>query len=75
MCGARFGNNGLVARGDGAHCTRERLLRAVGYVTPDDVFAGRQKAIRDERDRKFEEARTRRAGQRRAEMREEVKAA
>jgi hypothetical protein len=47
---------------------------ANGYVTPDDVLAGRQKAVLAERDRWLEEARDRPA-QRRAEKREGVKAA
>ena len=46
----------------------------VAHVTPNDVLASRQTAIWAERDRKLEEARARRA-QRRAEKREEVKAA
>jgi len=57
-----------------AHYNGERLHSAIGYVTPNDVLAGRQKAIWAERDRKLEEARARRA-QRRAKKREEVKAA
>ncbi len=38
-----------------------RLHSAIGYVTPADKLAGREKAIFDERDRKLEEARARRA--------------
>ena len=30
---------------------------AVGYITPNDMLAGRQKEIHDERDRKLEAAR------------------
>jgi len=57
-----------------AHYNGDRLHSAIGYVTPNDVLASRQTAIWAERDRKLEEARARRA-QRRAEKREEVKAA
>ena len=57
-----------------AHYNGDRLHSAIGYVTPNDVLAGRQTAIWAERDRKLEEARALRA-QRRAEKRGEVKAA
>jgi plasmid stability protein len=38
-----------------------RLHRAIGYITPSDMLAGKQKAIHEERDRKLEEAREDRA--------------
>jgi transposase InsO family protein len=56
------------------HYNGERLHSAIGYVTPNDVHAGRQKAIWTERDRKLEAARALRA-ERRAASREEVQAA
>jgi putative transposase len=46
-----------------------RLHSALGYVTPKDMLEGRQQAIFEERDRKLEEARERRA-QNRAKQRE-----
>ena len=41
-----------------------RLKSAVGYITPKDMLGGRQREIRDDRDRKLEEERNgaRRAG-------------
>jgi hypothetical protein len=42
-----------------------RLHSALGYVTPSDKLYGREKAIFDERDRKLQEARERRALNRR----------
>lgn len=39
------------------HYNDVRLNSAVGYVTPKDMLAGRQKEIHAERDRKLEEAR------------------
>lgn len=47
------------------HYNNERLHSAIGYVTPNDVLAGRAKAIWAERDRKLEEARAARAERRR----------
>jgi putative transposase len=38
-----------------------RLHSAIGYVTPSDMMAGKQKAIHEERDRKLEAARAARA--------------
>ena len=38
-----------------------RLHSAIGYVTPQAMLEGRQQAIFDERDRKLEQARERRA--------------
>ncbi|XZE22046.1 integrase core domain-containing protein [Pirellulaceae bacterium SH449] len=38
-----------------------RLHSAIGYVTPSDVLAGKQKSIHEERDRKLEAAREARA--------------
>ena len=46
-----------------------RLHSAIQYITPNDKLHGREKAILDERDRKLDEARARRA-QRRQEARE-----
>jgi transposase InsO family protein len=43
-----------------------RLQSALGYVTPADKLAGREQVIYDERDRKLEEARARRAAARQA---------
>lgn len=54
-----------------AHYNAERLHSAIGYVTPNDILAGRQAAIWAERDRKLEAARTLRA-ERRAAARGEV---
>jgi putative transposase len=39
----------------------QRLHSAIGYVTPSDMLAGKQKAIHEERDRKLEAARAPRA--------------
>jgi putative transposase len=39
------------------HDNGVRLHSAIGYVTPNDVLAGRQQAIWAERDRKLEAAR------------------
>lgn len=39
------------------HYNAVRLHSALGYVTPNDVLAGREKAIWAERDRKLEAAR------------------
>lgn len=38
----------------------ERLHSSIGYITPKDMLAGRQKQIHAERDRKLEQARKRR---------------
>jgi len=54
-----------------AQYNAERLHSAIGYVTPNDVLAGRQAAIWAERDRKLEAARALRAD-RRAAARGEV---
>jgi transposase InsO family protein len=40
-----------------AHYNDVRLNSAVGYITPKDMLAGRQREIHAERDRKLEEAR------------------
>jgi hypothetical protein len=42
-----------------------RLHSSIGYVTPNEMLAGRQAAIHAERDRKVEEARQQRELQRR----------
>jgi putative transposase len=36
------------------HYNNVRLNRAVGYITPEDMLAGRQREIHAERDRKLE---------------------
>ncbi len=56
------------------HYNGERLHSALGYVTPDDVLADRQREIWARRDRKLEAARVLRA-ERRAAAREEAKVA
>lgn len=43
------------------HYNNERLHSAIGYITPTDKLEGRAQQIFAERDRKLEEARTRRA--------------
>lgn len=40
------------------------MLSAIGYVTPNDLLAGRREAIHADRDRKLEAARERRAQRR-----------
>ncbi len=42
------------------HYNTVRLYSAVGYVTPKDMLAGRQREIHAERDRKLELARQKR---------------
>ena len=42
------------------HYNNVRLNSATGYVTPKDMFAGRQQEIHAERDRKLEAARKQR---------------
>ena len=42
------------------HYNRVRLHSAIGYVTPTDKMCGRDKQIFDDRDRKLDEARSRR---------------
>ena len=49
-----------------------RLHSAIGYITPHDMLAGRQKEIQDSRDAKLAEAREKRA-QARAEQRKEYR--
>ena len=49
-----------------------RLHSAIGYITPHDMLAGRQKEIHEARDAKLEEAREKRA-QARAKQREEYR--
>jgi transposase InsO family protein len=56
------------------HYNGVRLHSAIGYVTPNDVLAGRATAIWAERDRKLEAARDARA-RARAALREEAPAA
>lgn len=48
------------------HYNTIRLHSAIGYVTPVDKLAGREKAIFEQRDRKLAEARERRAKRRQA---------
>jgi putative transposase len=48
------------------HYNNVRLHSAIGYISPKDKLAGREKAIGDERDRKLEEARERRKANRNA---------
>lgn len=47
------------------HYNHVRLHSAIGYLTPGDKLNGLEKVIADERDRKLEEARARRAAARR----------
>ena len=42
------------------HYNNVRLNSAIGYITPKDTLAGRQKEIHAERDRKLEAARQQR---------------
>ena len=42
------------------HYNQVRLHSALGYITPTDKLAGREKEITENRDRKLEEARQRR---------------
>jgi putative transposase len=49
------------------HYNNVRLHSAIGYLTPKDKLAGREKEIFDERDRKLETARERRKQKRHAE--------
>jgi putative transposase len=42
------------------HYNNVRLNSAVGYITPKDMLAGRQREIHAERDRKLEVARKQR---------------
>jgi putative transposase len=46
------------------HYNNVRLHSAIGYVTPMDMLAGRQKEIQAARDRKLEEARSKRQARR-----------
>jgi putative transposase len=50
-----------------AHYNHVRLHSAIGYITPKDKLAGRDREIFDERDRKLAEARERRKQLRQAE--------
>ena len=49
------------------HYNTTRLHSAIGYVTPRDKLEGREMAIFEERDRKLQEARERRAARRQAQ--------
>jgi putative transposase len=42
------------------HYNNVRLNSAIGYITPKDMLAGRQREIHAERDRKLEAARKQR---------------
>src|SRR5262249_17716280 len=48
------------------HCNGVRLHSAIGYVTPQDKLAGREREIFAARDRKLAAARERRKGKRQA---------
>jgi hypothetical protein len=50
----------VAAEGYVEHYNNVRLNSAVGYITPEDMLAGRQREIHAERDRKLEEARKQR---------------
>jgi len=52
------------------HYNGVRLHSALGYIAPNDVLEGRAKEIHDDRDRKLEEARERRAQARQAARQE-----
>ena len=47
-----------------AHYNGVRLHSAIGYITPNDLLAGRKAAIHSERDRRLEAARDLRAARR-----------
>ena len=47
-----------------AHYNEIRLNSAIGYITPNDMLAGRQSEIHTERDRKLEPARQQRQSRR-----------
>ena len=49
------------------HYNNVRLHSAIGYITPADKLAGREQQIASERDRKLEEARSRREQARKAQ--------
>ncbi len=49
------------------HYNNVRLHSAIGYITPADKLAGREKQIASERDRKLDEARSRREQARKAQ--------
>lgn len=55
------------------HYNRRRLHSAIGYITPMDKLAGREKEIFAERDRKLDEARKKRA-EARQKAREAIRA-
>jgi putative transposase len=52
------------------HYNTVRLHSAIGYITPKDKLAGKEKEIFDARDRKLEEARERRKARRQAARQE-----
>ena len=54
----------LLVEGYVAHYNIVRLNSAIGYITPKDMLAGRQKEIHAERDRKLAEARQQRQSRR-----------
>jgi hypothetical protein len=49
-----------LAQGYAGHYNNFRLNSAIGYITPNDMLAGRQHEIHAERDRKLEMARKQR---------------
>jgi len=55
------------------HYNMRRLHSAIGYITPMDKLAGREKEILAERDRKIEAARKKRA-EARQKAREAIRA-
>ena len=57
---ASLGDARRLVQGYVDHYNDVRLNSAVGYITPKDMLAGRQREIHAERDRKLEEARKQR---------------
>jgi hypothetical protein len=55
---------GVLVEGYVERDNNARLNSAIGYITPEDMLAGRQQEIRRERDRKLEAAREQRKNRR-----------